>query len=179
MSTTRLSITQPNQGTYIKSESIPADEFGRPNLSPPDVVDQDNVTLYAFTVNTDSMTFKFPTPADLARGSNLDFIVLWTNDNGVDDNGKNVKWQLSYQTGSEGDPVSGSHANSPKTVEDAYTSDAGSIECRAAPMTIANADFAGETCIYIKLMAITAPATWQCGEGKTDTEKPICIISEI
>jgi len=134
--------------------SIPVDQFGRPNLNPPDVVDIDNVTLYEFTLNTDKMTYKFPVPLDYDSG-NIEFTVVWTNDGGTDDQNKFVKWQLDYQTAAEGDAINGSHANSPKTVEDEYLSASGWIEYHTAAMTIAAADFAGKSCIFIKISAIT------------------------
>lgn len=138
----------------MRTVSISADVFGRPNLNPPDVVDIDNVTLYEFTLNLDKMTFKFPVPSDYHEGD-FTFFVVWTNDGDTDDNGKDVKWQLDYQTSTAGDPINGSHANSPKVINDTYTSDTGWIEHNTEVMTIAAADFAGKTCIYIKLSAIT------------------------
>jgi len=140
--------------TKVLTFEIPADEFGRPNTNPPSVVDIDNVTLYSFTLNTDKMTLKFPVPSDYASGD-ITFFVVWTNDGGVDDNGKEVKWQLDYQTADEGDPINGSHANSPKVINDAYTSATGWIEHHTGIMTIAAADFAGKLCVLLKLSAIT------------------------
>ena len=103
------------------------------------------------------MTYKFPIPYDYVEGDMV-FNVVWTNDGGVDDLNKNVQWRLEYQVGSEGDVISGFHANSPKAIVDAYTSNSGWVECHAGAMTIAAADFAGEQCIFLRLMAITAPA---------------------
>ena len=134
--------------------SLPADEFGKPFTDPPGVVDIDNVTLYEFTLNTDKMTYKFPVPLDYDSGD-MTFFVVWTNDGDTDDNGKDVKWQLDYQTATMGDAIDGSHANSPKVINDTYTSDTGWIEHHTGLMTIAAADFAGKTCIYLKLSAIT------------------------
>lgn len=139
---------------YDDIVSVPAEELGRPNLNPPTVVDQDNLTLYAFTVDTDKMTFKLPVPQQYNSGD-LEFWVIWTNDGGIDDNGRNVKWQIDYQVATEGDAVSGSHGNSPKSVENTYVGAAGWIEHHTAHMTIAEADFAGKFCIYIKLSAVT------------------------
>lgn len=145
-------------GTYTKTVSIPGDQFGRPNTNPPTVVDQDNLTLYSFTVNTDQMTWKFPIPSDYDSGP-FQFWVVWTNDGGTDDNGKNVKWQLSYQVGKEGDVISGSHVNSPKSVEDTYASALGWVEHHTATMSIAAIDFGGKTCIFIQIMAVTPSGT--------------------
>lgn len=144
-------------GPFSKTVQIAADTFGRPNLNPPNVVDQDTLTLYSFTVDTDRMTYKFPIPYDYSRG-NFDFYIIWTNDGGVDDLNKNVQWRLEYQVGDEGDVISGFHANSPKAIVDAYTSALGWVECHTGVMTIAAADFAGKQCVFLRLMAITAPA---------------------
>lgn len=144
-------------GTYEKITSIPADEFGRPNTNPPDIVDQDNLTLYSFTVNTDKMTFKFPLPRDYYQGS-LKFSVIWTNDGGTDDDGRNVKWQFDYQVGSEGDVISGSATGSPISVEDTYVGTLGWIEHHTVDMEILESVFSGKQCIYLKLSAVTATA---------------------
>lgn len=151
-------ITAILGGTWTPSTALPAEAFGLPNTNPPGIVDQDNLTLYKFTVNTDHVTYKFPVPSDYHEGP-LNFSVVWTNDGGVDDNGKNVKWQLDYQVGTEGDVIAGSHANSPKTVVDTYASASGWVEHHTDFMLIAAADFAGKACIFLKLSAITAPAT--------------------
>lgn len=84
---------------------------------------------------------------------------MWTNDGGVDDNGKNAKWQVDYQVASEGDPVDGSHANSPKTAEDTYTSDIGWILHHAPSMVIAQTDILGEHMLFTKISAITPAGT--------------------
>ena len=146
-------------GTFNKSRSIPVESLGLPNTNPPTIVDQDNLTLYKFTVNTDKTTLKLEVPVDYTTGTDLTFLVVWTNDGGVDDNNKNVKWQLDYQVGTEGDVISGSHANSPKTVEDTYNSASGWVEHHTAVMTIAAADFLDKQCVFLKLSTVTAPAT--------------------
>lgn len=143
---------------YTKTESISLDAFGKPAANTPTVVDQDNVTLYSFTVNTDFVTYKFPVPEDYASGG-LKFRAVWTNDGGVDDNGKNVKAQFAYQVAAEGEAISGSHANSPKTVSDAYTSASGWIEHRTAYVTIADGDFNVGDCIFLKVSFVTADPT--------------------
>ena len=53
------------------------------------------------------------------------------------------------------DAASGSHANSPKSVEDTYDSDLGWVEHHTEYMTIAEADFSGKLCIFAKLSAVT------------------------
>lgn len=140
--------------TFTKIIAVGANNFGRPNTDPPTVVDVDNITLYAFTLNTDKMTYSFPVPPDYNSGA-LHFSVVWTNDGNVDDNDKFAKWRLDYQTAAEGDVVNGSHANSPKSAEDEYDSDTGYIEHHTSWMTIASSDFAGEECIFIKISAVT------------------------
>lgn len=152
-------VAKGNMGAvYTKTDSIPLDQFGRPAANNPTVVDQGNVTLYSFTVNTDFMTYKFPVPSDYASGG-LRFRGIWTNDGGIDDLNKNVRMQLDYQTATEGDSIDGSHANSPKNVNDAYTSALGWIEHHTGFVTIAGADFANKQCMYIKVSFVTAPAT--------------------
>jgi len=151
-------VTVVGGGTYTKRLSIGADAFGKPAANVPTVVDQDNITLYAFTVNTDLMTYKMPVPADYASGDLL-ITAIWTNDGGVDDLNKNVRAQMDYQISAEGEIVSGSHANSPKNVNDAYTSNAGFIDCRTGAMTIAAADFAIGDCVFWKISFVTAPVT--------------------
>ena len=148
---------------YVKTESIPVESLGRPNTNPPTVVDQDNLRLLGFTVNTDSVSIKLPVPADWVSGD-LKFNVIWTNDGGVDDLNKNVKVQMDYQVGSEGDVISGSHANSPKTVDDTYTSDSGWVEHHTGYMTIAEADFGDEFCVYAKFSFVTATAMALTGD---------------
>ena len=150
----RISFIPATKGTFIKTVSISAEEFGRPNINPPDIVDQDNLTLYSFTLDTDRVTYKLPIPSDYA-GGNIYFSTIWTNDGGVDDNGLAAKWQLDYQVGGEGDVISGSHANSPKSTEDTYDSDSGWVEHHTGNMTIAAADFSGKLCIFLKLSAVT------------------------
>ncbi|GAH49399.1 unnamed protein product, partial [marine sediment metagenome] len=142
------------KGAFSKTVSIPAEEFGLPFTDPPDIVDQDNLSLYSFVVNTDKLTHKFPIPSDYA-GGDITFWLVWTNDGGEDDNGKAVKWRLDYQVGDEGDVISGSHDNSPKSVEDTYDSDAGWVEHHTGKMTIAEADFSGKLCLFLKLSAVT------------------------
>jgi len=144
--------------TYTKTTSIPAEELGKGAASNPAVIDRDNVTLYEFTLNTDFLTYKLPVPSDYASGG-LKFNVIWTNDGGNDDNGKNVKAQFDYQTATEGDAINGSHANSPKTVEDTYASASGWIEYHSDYVTIAEADFTGEFCVYVKVSFVTPTPT--------------------
>jgi hypothetical protein len=143
---------------FTKTIQISADELGRGAANNPTVVDRDNITLYSFTVNTDFMTYKLPIPSDYASGG-LKFNVVWTNDGGVDDQNKNVRAQFDYQVASEGDAVSGSHGNSPKNVNDAYTSGAGWIMHYSDYVTVAESDFTGETCIFLKVSFVTAPPT--------------------
>ncbi|MBA7489834.1 hypothetical protein ES702_00368 [subsurface metagenome] len=143
-------------GIYTKLISIPAEALGRPNVNPPTVVDHDNLTLYRFTLNTDRMTIKLPPPHDYASGP-LEFNIVWTNDGGVDDANRNVRWELNYQTVSEDEVVSGNHANSPKLIDGLYDLNIGWIEQHTGFIEIAEADFLGKQCIFIRLRAVTPP----------------------
>ena len=145
-------------------EVIPVESLGRPNTRPPTVVDQANLRLLAFTVDTDSVSFKFPIPWNLVSGSDLELQVVWTNDGGVDDNEKNVKVQMDYQISSEGTIIDGSHENSPQTIEDTYIYSPGWTEHRTGFMTIPSADFAGGFCVFIKLSFVTAQTVVLTGE---------------
>jgi len=144
--------------TYTKTVSIPADALGKPAANNPTVVDINNVTLYKFTVNTDFLTYKLPVPSDYASGG-LKFNVVWTNDGGNDDNGKNVRAQFDYQMATEGEVINGSHANSPKNVNDTYVSATGWVEHRSDYVTIADTDFDADSCVYVKTSFVTAPIT--------------------
>lgn len=152
----RVQFSPATKGTYSKEVKVPAAQFGLPPDNPPTIVDQDNITLYKFTVDTDRMFYLLDIAEDYASGD-IGIIIMWTNDGGADDNGKNVKWQIDYQVSGAGDPVSGSHAG-PKSVEDAYASDSGWIEHHTAAMAIAAADFSGKHHILLKLSAVEAPA---------------------
>jgi len=143
---------------YTCEGFLPADQFGKPKTDPPEIVDQDNVTLYAFTLNNDKVTIKFPLPTNYVSGP-LSFKVAWTNDGGIDDNGKDVKVQLDYQVAAEEETIAGSHANSPKTIEDTYTSASGWIQHRTGYMNIAATDFTFGDCIFLKLSFVTPTGT--------------------
>lgn len=147
-----------NEVYYQKLVNMPVESLGRPNTNPPDVIDQANLRLLKFAVNTDSVSIKMVKPYDWVTGA-LELGVVWTNDGGVDDLNKNVRVQMDYQTGSEGDVIDGSHTNSPKNVNDAYVSNAGWVECHTDFMTMAQADFENEQCIYCKFSFVTAPDT--------------------
>ena len=144
--------------TYVKTIAIQAEKMGKGAADNPTVIDQDNVTLYSFTLNTDFLTYKLPIPSDYATGD-LGVNVVWTNGGGGGDSGKNVKAWFVYQIAAEGDPVDGNHPNSPMTVEDTYTSAAGWIEHHSDYATIDEADFAGKFCVYIKLSFVTPVGT--------------------
>jgi len=156
-------LTRQIRGTgsetfYTCEGFLPADQFGKPKTDPPEIVDQDNVTLYAFTLNDDKVTIKFPLPLNYVSGP-LSFKVVWTNNGGTDDNGKNVKTQLDYQIAAEGEIIAGSHANSPKTIEDAYASASGWVDHRTGYMNIASTDFELGDCIFLKLSFVTPSGT--------------------
>lgn len=147
--------SNPN-ATRLEKVHLNAAELGRPNVNPPDIVIQDNIELLAFTVGTDRVFYDWDIPEDYDSGD----IILqaeWTNDGGVDDNGLDIKVQIDYQTYAEGDPVSGNNANSPKSIEDTYTSASGWIFHVTGSMTIATTDFAGKHGISMKA-SFVAPA---------------------
>jgi len=144
--------------TYTKTVPIAAEVFSKPAANSPAVVDKDNVTLYSFTVNTSISTYKLSVPSDYASGG-LKISVVWTNDDDTDDLNNNIRAQLDYQVSSEGEVIDGNHDNSPKNVDDAYTSNLGSVDCRTDYMTIADADFNADDCIFLKLSFVDASVT--------------------
>ena len=148
-----LTDTTRSDKHHLETEAL-----GRPNTNPPDIVLEDNVELLAFTVGTDRVTFKWDVPEDYDSGD-LTIQVEWTNDGGVDDQNKDVKVQIDYQTYEDGDSVVGSHANSPKTIEDTYTSATGWLFHVTGSITIAAADFAGKHGITMKLSFVAPDGT--------------------
>lgn len=142
-------------GTITKTKQLDIDALTKPPVNPPTVVTQDNTIMLEFTVDTDELYKNFPVPDDYAQTGGLGFHVMWTNDGGVDDNGLNVKVQLSNQTSAVGDSIAGNHANSPKTTEDTYTSASGHILHRTEVMTIAHADVSGMNCVHVQIMFVT------------------------
>lgn len=139
-------------------ESIAADNLGRPNANPPTATVQDNIQVQAFTLNTDRAFLEFPVPFDLHAGG-IFLGAVWTNDGGTDDNGKTVKWQFDYQLGKRGQPVSGSHANSPRSVQDTYESTLGWIEHHADYINIPDSELVGMECVFMKISAVTPTGT--------------------
>ena len=152
------SVRINGSATYTNLIRLAPGNLGLPNTNPPTVSEQDNLSFLNFTVNTDRVMFAFPPPSDYA-GGDLTIIAVWTNDGGVDDENKNVKVQIDYQVGSAGDVISGSHANSPKTIQDTYTSASGWVKHWTGNITIAAADFADEECVFLKLSFITPTGT--------------------
>ncbi len=142
--------------TATEKIHLNAAALGRPNVNPPNIVIQDNIELLAFSVGTDRVFYDWDVPNNYA-GGDLQIQAEWTNDGGVDDDGLDVKVQIDYQTFEMGDPVSGSHANSPKSIEDTYTSASGWIFHVTGSMTIAAADFAGKHGVAMKI-SFVAPA---------------------
>ncbi len=140
----------------MKILHLTAAALGRPNTNPPDIVQQDNTELYAFTVGTDQIYYGWEVSEDYAGG---DLIVNahWTNDGGVDDQNKDVKLQIDYQAYDDTDAISGNHANSPRTIEDTYLSASGWIMHTTGDITIPAADFAGKHIVALKI-SFVAPA---------------------
>lgn len=135
---------------------ITASALGRPNTNPPTTVLQDNTEMMAFTVGTDQIFYGWEVPEEYDSGD-LVLNIHWTNDGGTDDQNLDVKVQIDYQTYADGDAISGSHANSPKSIEDTYTSASGWIMHSSGNMTIAAADFVTEHIIAMKI-SFVAPA---------------------
>ena len=55
--------------------------------------------------------------------------------------------------------ISGSHANSPKTADDAYTSASGWVSHTAPEMTIAHADITGQHALGLRGIFVTPDGT--------------------
>lgn len=153
MTRVRFSPSSSHSFTYV--EHLPAAALGRPNVNPPDIVIQDNVELLAFTVDTDRIFYGWEVP-EWYDGGDLNLNVHWTNDGGVDDQNLDVKVQVDYQTfNDQGDSIAGNHANSPKSIEDTYTSASGWIIHTTGMMTIAAADFAAKHIVAMKISFVT------------------------
>ena len=151
--------------TFTHSIHVGVGTVRVPGAAAPDVVVQDNAVLLSFNQNdTESAYLSWAIPTDYA-GGDLTIMIHWTNDGGTDDNGKNVLWEINYQSMANGDVVSGSHANSPKTAADTYTSASGWIFHTTPMMTIAAADFAGDMQIEFRVTALAAAATQLTGES--------------
>ncbi len=152
--------------TRSHTEHVQAGKFGRPNTNPPDIVTVDNSLLLEFDVNTDRVFYKWEVSEHYVSGTPLDLFFHWTNDGGTDDNTKNVKIQVDYLPVSDGEVLSGSHANSPRHIDDAYTSASGSVFHTTDAITIPAADFAGKHQIEMKIMFVAADATALTGKPR-------------
>ena len=146
-------------GHFLRQYELSVPSIVKGPTNPPTSVDQDNLILYKFTLDTDKIAFTFEEPYDYdeIHGEGIDIHVLWTNDGGVDDNGKTVKWQLAYQVGNAGDVISGTLDT--LTVQDTYTSDLGWVLHTTDYVTIPYAHFKDKHEIFILLMAITPTGT--------------------
>ncbi|GAH38886.1 unnamed protein product, partial [marine sediment metagenome] len=129
---------------FTKHVHLDVAAFKIPAAGAPAVVVQDNIAMLSFNQNdSESAYLRWVIPDEYA-GGDLTMIVIWTNDGGVDDNTKNVRWQVNYRDISgAGASIVGSNANSPKTIDDTYTSATGYLIHFADPAAIAAADFAG------------------------------------
>ena len=156
-----------NFGHYRKEVHIGIGQFKTPAAGAPAIATQDNTTMLSFAQNdTESIFLTWKVPEDYA-GGDLTVEIHWTNDSGVDDEGKNVRWELNYQTvalalGS----IAGDHANSPKVVNDTYTSATGHLFHTADMATVAAADFAGDHQVQFRLTAIAPAAVAMTGEAQ-------------
>jgi len=144
--------------TKLEHEHLSTGLLGKKQVGPPEIVIQDNTKMLAFTLNIDDFFYHWAVPEDFA-GGDLTVNFMWTNDGGVDDNGKDVKAQLDYQTYADGESIAGSHANSPKTANDTYTSDGGWEPHQTPSMVIAEADFIDKHAISFKGSFITPDGT--------------------
>jgi len=142
--------------TRFVRKHLPTGLLGKPDIQPPTIVIQDNIKYLAFTVGTDRIFYTWEVPLNFA-GGDLDIWVHWTNDGGVDDEDKDVKVQIDYQVIDDGDVMTGSHGNSPKSIEDTYTSAAGWVRHTTGAMTIEEADFVSKHEIEMKI-SFVAPA---------------------
>ena len=111
---------------------------------------------FAIPLNTDSITFKFPVPTDYAEGP-LSFRIVWTNDGGNDNYNQYVRWRIDARISDENEIVTGTDIS--LAVDDQYPTPNGYVECRTNYMHIPSTSFESGECIYIKLSAVTAPAT--------------------
>ena len=150
--------------TYTQRLHVGIGTFKIPAAGAPDVFVQDNTVMLSFNPNgTEDSYISWEIPPDYA-GGDLEVLLHWTNDGGVDDNGKNIRLQLNYQSMVNTTVVSGNHANSPKTINDTYTSASGWIFHTTDAATIAAADFSTQHQINFRLTAIAAAVTQMTGE---------------
>jgi len=142
-------------GHFTRKVELPVASIVLGPTNPPTSVDQDNLLMYKFTLNTDKLAFTIQEPYDYdeTHGTGLYIHIIWTNDGGVDDNTKNVKWQITYQTGDDGEVISGTLGT--LTVEDTYASASGWIMHTTAYMIIPHAHFHDAHELFILLQAIT------------------------
>lgn len=146
--------------TFDKLFTIAYEEFGKPPTNPPAIEVIGNLVAGAFTVDTDQVFMKMPVPGyDHSEAGGIYIQVIWTNDGGTDDNGKNVKFEISYLLATEGDVVSGSSPGSPKTVEDTYVGGVGHVEHHTGWINIPQSELDGKYCLFIRLMAVTPSGT--------------------
>ena len=159
-------IQGKSSATYTKQVHIGVGTFKIPAAGAPNVQVQDNTVMFSFNQNdTEDAYLSWRVASDYA-GGDLTISIHWTNDGGTDDNGKNVLWEVNYQSMTDGDAVSGSHANSPKTAADTYTSASGRIFHTTPDMVIAAADFASKMQINFQLTALAAAPTQLTGESQ-------------
>ncbi len=155
--------------TRSHTEHVQAGKFGRPNVNPPDIVTVDNSLMLEFDVGTDIAHYKWEFSEHYVPGTDLELFFHWTNDGDTDDLDKKVKIQVEYLPVSDGDVVSGSHANSPRHIDDTYTSALGSVFHTTGAITIPAADFAGKHQIEMKFMFVTADAVVLSGKPRLDS----------
>ena len=120
-------------------------------------LDTSNAQLFAFTVGTDQIYVAFDPPNDYVPNTDIEVEAEWTNDGGTDDNGLDIKLQIDYQTTNFGEAINGSHANSPRSIEDTYTSALGWILHETGGIDIPGSEMVGKHSLFMKI-SFVAPA---------------------
>ena len=115
--------------------------------------------------DTESVFLNWEIPGDYA-GGDLEIMIHWTNDGGVDDNGKNIRWQVNYQTVADDGSIAGDHANSPEVIDDTYTSATGHLFHTTVMAAVAAADLVGVHEVHIRLTALIAAPVQLTGESQ-------------
>lgn len=161
-----INVRTAERWIYSKPVHLDTAHFKIPAAGGPAIATQDNTSMLSFAQNdTESVFLSWEVPADYA-GGDLEMQIHWTNDGGVDDNGKNVRWEVNYQTVADFGSIAGDHANSPKLLDDTYTSATGHLFHTTVMSAIAAADFAAAHEIHIRLTAIAAAAVQMTGESQ-------------
>ena len=161
-----ITVRSWGRGRYTHREHLGVGTFRIPAAGAPANNVQDNTAMLGFNQNdTEDAYTSWEVPSRYA-GGDLGVQMHWTNDGGIDDNGKNVRWEVNYQTMDDGDSVAGNHASSPKVIDDTYTSATGYLMHTSPMAAIAAADFAAAHEIRIRLTALAAAPVQLTGESQ-------------